>query len=354
MAARRLEPGMIVNPQIAAEPKDGRDVDYYLNNMLIDTALDRSVVLGYGRIGLLARRRLPGWPADPPRIDGAAVLVTGAASGLGLAAACGFARLGATIHAVGRDAGRAEQAVAEIRAAVPGADARPHACDLSSLAAVRSFAEEFAAREPRLDVLVNNAGVMPAERTRSVDGHELMFATHVLAPLALSTLLADVLARSAPSRILNVSSGGMYTQSLPTVGDWESDHTSYGPKKLYARTKREQVVITELMAERLRGRGVVAHAMHPGWADTEGITRAMPAFRRVTGPIIRTAEEGADTIVWLGAAPEPLRETGLFWQDRRPRPTHYRIGAPPDREENRVALWAYCEAALAAAGIGPL
>ena len=58
--------------------------------------------------------------------------------------------------------------------------------------------------------------------------------------------------------------------------------------------------------------------------------------------------------MWLGAAPEPLRETGLFWQDRRPRPTHYRLGAPPDREENRAALWAYCEAALAAAGIGPL
>ena len=117
-------------------------LDYYLYNM-IDTALDRSVVLGYGRIGLLARRRLPGWPADPPRIDGAAVLVTGAASGLGLAAACGFARLGATVHALARNTERAAEAVAQIAAAVPGADARPHACDLCSLAAVKSFAEEF-------------------------------------------------------------------------------------------------------------------------------------------------------------------------------------------------------------------
>ena len=108
--------------------------------MLIDDALDRTIVLGYGRVGLLARRRLPGWPTDPPRIDGAAVLVTGAASGLGLAAACGFARLGATVHALARDPARAEEAVGRVQAAVPGADVRPQACDLSSLHAVSAFA----------------------------------------------------------------------------------------------------------------------------------------------------------------------------------------------------------------------
>jgi dehydrogenase/reductase SDR family protein 12 len=317
--------------------------------MLIDAALDRTIVLGYGRIGLLARRRLPGWPADPPRIDGAAVLVTGAASGLGLAAACGFARLGATVHALARNTERAEEAVAQIAAAVPGADARPHACDLSSLAAVESFAEEFVAREPRFDVLVNNAGVMPSERRRSVDGHELMFATHVLAPLALTMLLV-------PGRVINVSSGGMYTQSLPNDGDWESDRTPYSPRKLYARTKREEVTITEMLAERLRDRGVVVHAMHPGWADTEGLKRAMPSFRKAIRPIIRSAEEGADTIVWLGAAPEPARTTGFFWHDRRPRPTHYRIGPGPsgDSQANRQRLWAYCEAAVRGAGIESL
>jgi dehydrogenase/reductase SDR family member 12 len=317
--------------------------------MLIDAALDRTIVLGYGRIGLLARRRLPGWPADPPRIDGAAVLVTGAASGLGLAAACGFARLGATVHALARNTERAEEAVAQIAAAVPGADARPHACDLSSLAAVESFAEEFVAREPRFDVLVNNAGVMPSERRRSVDGHELMFATHVLAPLALTMLLV-------PGRVINVSSGGMYTQSLPNDGDWESDRTPYSPRKLYARTKREEVTITEMLAERLRDRGVVVHAMHPGWADTEGLKRAMPSFRKAIRPIIRNADEGADTIVWLGAAPEPARTTGLFWHDRRPRPTHYRIGPAhsDDDAHAREELWAYCEAALRDAGIESL
>jgi dehydrogenase/reductase SDR family member 12 len=243
--------------------------------------------------------------------------------------------------------------VAAIRESAPGADVRALTCDLSSLAGVKSFAEAFAAREPRLDVLVNNAGVMPLERTRSVDGHELMFATHVLAPVALVSELSDLLARSAPARVINVGSGGMYGQSLP-VGDWESTDTEYGPTKLYARTKREQLAVTEVMADRLRDRGVFVHAMHPGWADTEGLRRSMRTFQVITGPIIRTADEGADTIVWLGASAEPVREAGLLWHDRRPRPTHYRLGAKAGSMRDREELWAYCEAALAAVGIAAL
>jgi len=320
---------------------------------LADIVLDRSIALGYGTIGLRVRRRLPDWPADPPRMDGAVVLVTGAASGLGLASAIGFARLGATVHALGRAEERSGEAVAQIRAAVPGVDVRTAACDVSSLSAIRAFADEFAAREPRLDVLVNNAGVMPGDRTFSPDGHELTFATHVLAPLALASELAPVLERSAPSRVINVSSGGMYAQALP-VGDWESRESAYSPKRFYARTKREEIVVTEILAERWHARGVVVHAMHPGWADTEGVRRWLPAFRMVTRPIIRSPEDGADTIVWLGGAPEALGQTGLFWHDRRPRPTHYRLGASPDSDADREALWRYCAAALDEAGIARL
>ena len=318
---------------------------------VVDTILDRSIALGYGKPGLEIRRRLPGWPEDPPRREGAVMLVTGAASGIGLAAAEGFARLGATVYALARNDGRAGEAVERIAGAVPGADVRPASCDLSSLKAIHAFAEEFAAREPRLDVLVNNAGVMPDERTTSADGHELMFATHVLAPLALASLLAPVLERSAPSRVINVSSGGMYGQALP-AGDWESELDSYSPKKFYARTKREEVVITELLAERVRVRGIVVHSMHPGWVDTEGVRRWMPVFRKLTVPIIRTPEQGADTVVWLGAAAsEPLADAGRFWHDRRPRPTHYRLGATEESDADRRALWRYCQDALAEAGI---
>jgi dehydrogenase/reductase SDR family member 12 len=312
---------------------------------MIDTILDRSIVLGYGDLGLLVRRRLPNWPSDPPPIAGQVVLVTGAASGIGLAACRGFAALGASVRAVGRDSGRAEEAAQQVRADVPGADIRALACDVSSLTGLRRFTEQLAEQEPRLDVVVNNAGVMPDERRRSADGHELMFATHVLAPFALTAWLRPLLERSAPARVINVSSGGMYGQRLPG-DDLESEHTDYGPRKLYARTKREQVVITEQWAQRLDGTGVVVHAMHPGWVDTKGVRESMPVFRALTRPIIRSPEHGADTIVWLGAAPEALQSTGDFWHDRRRRPTRHPLGPPEGSEEDRRRLWAYCESAI--------
>jgi dehydrogenase/reductase SDR family protein 12 len=316
----------------------------------IDTALDRSIALGYGQPGLTVRRHLDWWPVELPRMDGKVVLVTGAASGLGLAAARGFAELGASVRALARTEQRSRDAVTMIKQAVPGADARPVACELGSLEAVRAFAERFSEQEQRLDVLVNNAGVMPPERARSADGHELMFATHVLAPFALTALLGGLLERSAPARVINISSGGMYSQSLPD-GDPQSEQATYSAKRLYARTKREQVVITERWARELKGTGVVVHAMHPGWVDTEGVRNWMPVFRMLTRLIIRDPAQGADSIVWLGAAEEPLRSSGAFWHDRRTRPTHYRLGASEDTPQAREELWRYCRALLQRADI---
>jgi len=309
---------------------------------MIDTALDRSIAVGYGNLGLLVRRHLPGWPTDSARMDGKTVVVTGAGSGIGLATAEGFATLGATVHAVTRNDQRADQAVREICAAVPGADVRPVACDVSSLDELRKLGRIY--EQQRIDVLVNNAGVMPEKREHSVDGHELMFATHVLAPFALTSLLSNSLTRGAPARVINVSSGGMYAQGLHAE-DLESEHSEYSAKRLYARTKRQQVVITELWAERLRDRGIFVHAMHPGWADTPGVRESMPAFRSVIRAIIRTPEQGADTIVWLGSAPAALQSTGGFWHDRRARPTHY-LGVAREDEQDRRRLWHYCQSIL--------
>jgi NAD(P)-dependent dehydrogenase (short-subunit alcohol dehydrogenase family) len=293
---------------------------------MVDTVLDRTIAPGYGNLGLTIRKRLPGWPADPPRMDGKVVLITGAASGIGLAAAQGFARLGATVLAVARTEQRAHDAARAI-----GGDARPVACDVSSVAALKALPVD------RLDVLVNNAGVMPDQRERSVDGVELCFATHVLAPWVLTQKFAPIV-----ERVINVSSGGMYAQGLNS-GDLMSERDEYGPKKFYARSKRAEVVITEQWAEKLKGTGTVVHAMHPGWVDTKGVRNWMPVFRAITRPIIRDPAAGADTIVWLGGAPEPLRSTGEFWMDRRRRPTHYRLGASPDSPQDRAELWALCE-----------
>jgi len=309
---------------------------------MIDTALDRSVVLGYANIGLEVRKRLPGWPAGPSRMDGKVVLVTGAGSGIGLAAAAGFAALGASVRALGRDESRATQAAAltRQRAGNQDADVRPVACDVSSRAAIRAFTDQFCSTEQRLDVLVNNAGIMPDERTRTAHGIEVMFATHVLAPWMLTDGLLPLLKAAAPSRVINVTSGGQYDQKVP-AGDPQSEHTRYGPKKVYARTKREQVVLTREWARRLLPEGIFVHAMHPGWADTKGVREWMPVFRAVTRPFIRTPEQGADTIVWLGSAPEAVQSTGWLWQDRRPRPFTYRIGAGPDDNATSTRLWDY-------------
>lgn len=306
---------------------------------MLDTLLDRTVVPGYTSAGYRLRRAL-GRDEELPRLDGRIVLVTGATAGLGLAAAEGFARLGAGVRLLARDRGRGERARERIAAASGNDAVAVELCDLSDLSAVRAFADAFAAREPRLDVLVNNAGVLLPERRESVDGIELTLATNVLGPFLLTNLLTGLLERSAPARIISVSSGGMYTQRID-VDDLQTERRAYDGPAVYARTKRAQVILTELWAERLQGTGVVAHAMHPGWADTPGVEHSLPTFHRLTRPLLRTPEQGADTIVWLGAADEPARSSGEFWHDRRRRPTH-RVPWTKETEEDRRRLWTAC------------
>ena len=132
----------------------------------------------------------------------------------------------------------------------------------------------------------------------------------------------------------------MYTASLHTE-DPEFRTGRYSGGAAYARTKRMQVVLTELLATELAVDGVVVHSMHPGWADTPGVAGSMPGFRRVTAPLLRSPEQGADTVVWLLADREPRHCTGLFWHDRAPRPTHY-LPRGGESEEQRAALWSLC------------
>jgi len=205
---------------------------------------------------------------------------------------------------------------------------------------VRAFATQFSARHRGLHVLINNAGVLAGERDLSADGHELTFATNVLGMFVLTNELLPQLLSGAPSRVINISSGGMYTARLD-ASDLESGSGDYSGTAAYARSKRAQVVLTELWAERLRGTGIVVHAMHPGWADTPGVAHSLPTFHRLTGPLLRSPEEGADTIAWLASAPEPAQSSGLFWHDRRARPTH-RVPWTHESESGRRELWEAC------------
>ena len=315
---------------------------------VVDLVLDRTVVVGYSRFGYALRR--PHFPADPPpgSLAGRVVVITGAGRGIGATAALELARLGATVHLVVRAVERASDAVARIRAEVPDASVHVEVCDVSDLDKVREFTDGLRRRVPVLDVLIHNAGVLPDERVTTRQGHELTLATHVLGPFALTQALLPALRAAGPGRVLFVSSGGMYAQALHT-DDPEYRTGTYKGATAYARTKRMQVVLAELLAERIDREDVVVHAMHPGWADTPGIVSSLPGFTTVAGPILRTAEQGADTIVWLAAAAEPVRSTGRFWHDRVQRPTQL---LPWTRQtpEQRAELWRLCGTADLATG----
>ncbi len=308
----------------------------------IDWLLDRTVVPGYTRLGYLLRRNW--WPEDPPAdvLRGRVVAVTGANSGLGMATVAGAARLGAQVRMLCRSVERGNAARDEIARQVPGADLEVDQCDVSDLSALPDFAAALMSEVPRLHALVHNAGVLPPERTETADGHELTLATHVLGPHLLTQLLRSSLAADGDGRVVFVTSGGMYTQPL-RIDDPEYTHGEYSGTLAYARTKRMQVVLAQMWARELRGDGVVVHSMHPGWADTPGVKHSLPAFHRFTRPMLRSVAEGADTVVWLVAAPEAGRTSGVFWHDRRPRPTTYAVlrrthAAPAEAR----ALWDYC------------
>jgi len=306
---------------------------------LLDTLLDRTVLPGYTSLGYRLRSRH--WDdGELEDLRGRTVLITGATSGLGLAAAEGFAGLGARVLLVSRNRERGERARSTVAERSGSELVELGICDLGELASVRRFARGLLEREPRLDVLVNNAGVLLGERRLSSEGIELTFATNVLGPFLLTNMLIPLLARSPSGRIINVSSGGMYTQRLH-VDDLQMSEGAFDGTVAYARTKRAQVVLTELWAERLAGTSISVHSMHPGWADTPGLKESLPAFYRATRPLLRSAAEGADTIVWLGAAPAKLIGSGGFWQDRRRRPVH-RVPWTHESEADRRRLWAEC------------
>lgn len=318
---------------------------HLLTNAL-DTALDRTVLPGYSKIGYWLRR--PAWEADDPRpgsMRGKVAVVTGASSGLGQATAGSLARLGATVHLVVRDLAKGRAAVSDLRGEVPGAEVHLHRCDVSDLSSVRSFAAALRGSADRIDVLVHNAGAMPTDRQQTADGHEVALATHVLGPLLMTELLRPLLAAAGPSRVILVSSGGMYAQKL-SAGDPEYVGGTYNGTTAYARTKRMQVAFTPLMQERWAADGIAVHAMHPGWADTPGVVTSLPGFHKVMGPLLRDTGTGADTIVWL-AATEPAPGGGQFWHDRATRPEHW-FGTNRSPDQDLQQLWSY---ALDATGL---
>jgi dehydrogenase/reductase SDR family protein 12 len=251
-------------------------------------------------------------------LTGKVVLVTGATSGLGLATAVGEARLGATVRFVARDEKRAEAAVGAIVESSPGADVGYHLADMGELDQVRDVAARVKAEHGRLDVLVHNAGALSKEYRTTRAGTEVTVASQLVAPFLLSGLLLSPLQAARPSRVIQVSSGGMYTQRFD-IATLEMDQDNYDGTVAYAKVKRAQLVLMHEWVRRFGASGIAFHAMHPGWADTPGIRSGLPGFSKVMGPILRSPDAGADTAVWLSADPVAVQTNGKFWLDRRPR-----------------------------------
>lgn len=310
----------------------------------VDRLIEAPIVTSYTRLGPTLRRHLHGWRSlDSYRLEGRVIALTGPTSGIGRAAAEQFAANGATLLLLARDLEKAEKLRDELVMTTGNVDIEAIRVDLSDLASVRDAAARVLAIHARLDALIHNAGALVNERQTSPDGIELTVATQVAGPFLLTTLLLDRLRESAPSRVITMSSGGMYTQRLDT-SVLEMPPDGYSGATAYARAKRAQVTLNQLWAKRTRGSGVYFQSMHPGWVDTPGLRDSLPGFRRLIGPLLRDPALGADTMVWLASDDGlPLERSGRFWLDRRPRPIHrLPVTRKSDTPAQRVELWNWC------------
>ena len=317
---------------------------------VVDAALEFPIVPSFTRIGPAVRSRLEHWTLLPGGgLDGRVVVITGGTSGLGLAAARYLVGAGASVELLGRDGARLAAASDELASLVPDAHVGTVTADMGDVDDVRRAAETLRRRHRRIDVLIHNAGALTADRLTSRDGLEQTVASQVRGPFLLTALLLDLVSAAAPGRVLTMSSGGMYAADL-TVDRLQMDPDDYRGAEQYARAKRAQVTLNEMWAGRVDPREAVFHAVHPGWADTPGVASSLPAFRRIVGPLLRTPEQGADTVEWLAVDDgAPLRRSGLFWLDRRPRSLH-RLPSTrlSDTPERRIRLWDWC---VGAAGL---
>jgi len=270
------------------------------------------------------------------------VAITGSTSGIGLAAAQALARDGHTVVLLVRHAERG-RAVAEALTRLTGDSGRAHVveCDLASFASVRGAADEVSSRFERLDVLVNNAGIIAQQRELSIDGNELTFQVNHLSHFLLTHLLLDRLEAAAPSLVVNVSSDSHLAAVSGIDLDDPQMERGWAPFGAYAASKLANIEFTYAAAERWGPRGIASCAVHPGMADTgfgsDGWGAAGVVWRLLAPKL--TAEKAADTVVWLAEHPDPASLNGGYFYRRRPRRSS---GASRDVDAQR-RLWRLSE-----------
>lgn len=305
---------------------------------VLDRLADASIYFSFDRTGF-ERHRRQFHPGDlDVDLAGKRCLITGANSGLGRSAAHTLVALGAEVWLLCRSRERGAVAERDIKDGTGNPNVRLELLDLASRRSILDFVER--AGDMPVDVLIHNAGVLPAERIETGDGLELTWATNVVGPFLLTWKLQGNLGRASSARVINVTSGGMYTQQLD-LRDLGWQRRPFDGVAAYAQTKRAEVILTELWAERLAGKGVTVNAMHPGWADTPGVRDSLPRFWRFTRNRLRTPRQGADTTVWLAACERIAGETGKLYFDRRAVRTHF-LKRTRTRPGDRERLWRLC------------
>ena len=277
------------------------------------------------------------WPLPPRPLEGRRVVLTGGTSGIGRAAADQLLACGAHLIIVGR---HPEKTAAVCRQLSNrwGAEAVDHEiADLSLMSDIRALAPRLQDRYPAIHILVNNAGALFNAREETAEGFEKTLAINLLGPYLLTRSVLPLLRQEPDARIINVSSGGMYTQKIRPE-DLQHRQSAYDGTTAYARAKRGLVILTELWAAELAPHAISVQAMHPGWVDTPGLQASLPTFYRYLRPLLRTPAQGADTITWLAASPVAGRTSGLFWLDRKPRTVHVLPGTRETPAERRALL----------------
>jgi dehydrogenase/reductase SDR family protein 12 len=290
----------------------------------MDFARLKKVIGFYGRflvsfsaLGYRARALL--W--QPLRADftGQTWVVTGATGGIGRAIVEGATSRGATVLALARS----HQKLDALKRGAPGPGrVIPILTDLSLVADTQRAAAAILARGARVDVLVNNVGLLLDDLSVTPEGFETSYATNLLTHWVLTEALLQSSALAPQATIIEMSSGGMYNAPLTLDYMGMKDPKKYNGVYAYAVHKRGQAELVKYWQRRHGATGLLCYVMHPGWADTDGVKTAMPNFRRRLRSVLRDAAQGADTAIWL-AATRPSREgPEAFWFDRGPRSPH--------------------------------